>query len=85
LDRGCHQALPEEAGTAGAGIENFWHTIIPGFENLVGVAGFEPATPSSRTRRSIIRLSKFRRFSSRLAAFVSFCSRCFVPQRGDQR
>jgi hypothetical protein len=23
LDRGCHQALPEEAGTAGAGIEPF--------------------------------------------------------------
>src|SRR5262249_44360338 len=38
--------------------------------SLVGVAGFEPATPSSRTRLSISRLLKIRQFSSRSATFV---------------
>src|SRR5262249_48882823 len=46
---------------------------------LVGVAGFEPATPSSRTRRLNAPPLKTRQFSSRSTTFVAFCSRGFCP------
>src|SRR5258708_9575655 len=47
--------------------------------NMVGVAGFEPATPSSRTRCIAISPSKYQRYLSRSEPFVSFCSRYFCP------
>src|SRR5262245_47601256 len=46
---------------------------------MVGVAGFEPATPSSRTRRFITLDLKSYRFLSRLMTLVAFCSRSFCP------
>src|SRR5262245_2264855 len=46
---------------------------------MVGVAGFEPATPSSRTRRLIAPPLKSRQFLSLLTTFVAFCSRGFCP------
>ena len=42
---------------------------------MVGVAGFEPATPSSRTRCIATAPLKIQRYSSRSALSVAFCSR----------
>src|SRR5260221_8252759 len=47
---------------------------------LVGVAGFEPATPASRTQGIS---SKLLIFLVVTGAFVSFCSRSFHPIRCD--
>jgi len=47
---------------------------------MVGVAGFEPATPASRTQIAVEKFNKNNEVCSRLTTFIAVCSLDFGGQ-----